>query len=42
MDIIIIGSIGVAFLAAVRHMRKNGTGCGGCSGDCASCGKKKK
>ncbi|WP_458408330.1 hypothetical protein [Anaerotignum sp.] len=41
LDYIIIGIIAVAFIAAVRHMKKNGSSCGGCNGDCASCGKKK-
>ena len=41
LDFMIIGIIAVAFFAAVRYMKKNGSGCGGCTGDCASCGKKK-
>ena len=42
LDYIIIGIVGVAFLAALRFLKKNGTGCGGCKGDCASCHKKAK
>ncbi len=41
LDILILGVIGGAFLAAVHYMKKHGSGCGGCKGDCSSCGKKK-
>lgn len=41
LDYLVIGVIAVAFFAAVRHLKKNGSGCGGCSGDCSRCGKKK-
>ncbi len=41
LDFLILGVVGVAFLAAVRHLKKHGSGCGGCTGDCSSCGKKK-
>jgi len=41
MDVIIIGIVAVAFLAAVRHIKKHGSGCGGCNGDCMNCSKKK-
>ena len=41
LDYIIIGVVAVAFLAAVRHLKKNGSGCGGCNGDCLNCSKKK-
>ena len=41
LDFIIIGIVAVAFLAAVRHLRKNGSGCCSCNGDCMNCSKKK-
>lgn len=41
LDYLIIGSIAAAFLAAVRFLKKNGSGCGGCSGDCMKCSRKK-
>ena len=41
LDIIIIGAVAVGFLAAVRYLKKNGSGCGGCKGDCLNCSKKK-
>ena len=41
LDFIIFGIIAVAFFAAVRYIKKNGSGCSGCNGDCSSCGKKK-
>ncbi|MBQ5589642.1 MAG: FeoB-associated Cys-rich membrane protein [Anaerotignum sp.] len=41
LDYIIIGIVAAAFFAAVRHLKKNGSGCGGCSGDCMNCSKKK-
>lgn len=40
-DYLILGAILVAFVAAIRFLKKNGTGCGGCSGDCSSCSKKR-
>lgn len=42
LDYLVIGVIAAAFLAAVRHLKKNGSGCGGCSGDCNQCAKGKK
>ena len=42
LDYMIIGIVGIAFLAALRFLKKNGTGCGNCKGDCASCHKKEK
>ena len=42
LDFLIIGIVAVAFLAAVRFLKKNGSGCGGCSGDCMNCSKKNK
>ena len=41
LDIVIVAVIAVCFLAAVRYLKKNGSGCGGCSGDCMNCSKKK-
>ena len=41
LDYLVIGVIAVAFFAAVRFLKKNGSGCGGCSGDCSNCGKKR-
>lgn len=41
LDYIILGVVAVAFLAAVRHLKKHGSGCGGCSGDCTNCSKRK-
>ena len=42
LDFIIIGIVAVAFIVALRFMKKNGSGCGGCSGDCMRCSKQKK
>lgn len=41
LDYLILAVIAAGLLAAVRFLRKNGSGCGGCAGDCANCGKKK-
>ena len=41
LDIVLILAILVIVFFAVRSViraRKNGGGCGGCTGDCASCG----
>lgn len=36
--LVILAAVCFAVRAVVRA-RKNGGGCGGCTGDCASCGK---
>lgn len=41
LDYLILAAVAIGILAAVRFMKKNGSACGGCSGDCAHCGKKK-
>lgn len=41
LDVIILGIVAVAIAAAVGFLKKNGTGCGGCSGDCSRCSKKR-
>lgn len=40
-DYLILGAILVALIAAIRFLKKNGTGCGGCNGDCGRCSKKR-
>lgn len=40
-DYLILGAILVALIFAIRFLKKNGTGCGGCSGDCSNCRKKR-
>ena len=42
IDVLILLALLVGVVFAVRSIvraRKNGGGCGGCTGDCASCGK---
>lgn len=41
-DYLIIGTVVIALIAAIRFLKKNGAGCGGCVGDCSSCSKRKK
>lgn len=41
LDYLILAVITAGLLAAVRFLQKHGSGCGGCAGDCANCGKKK-
>ena len=41
-DYILLAIVGAAFAAAVRFLKKNGTGCGGCKGDCTECEKQKR
>lgn len=40
VDYLIIGAIAAACIGAVRFLKKNGMGCGGCTGDCSHCKKK--
>ena len=40
-DYLIIGAVVVGMIAAIRYMKKNGTGCGCCTGDCSSCSKRR-
>lgn len=41
LDYVILLAVAAAFFAAIRFLKKNGARCGGCAGDCSSCGKKK-
>ena len=41
LDYLILAVVAGGVLAAVRYLKRHGTSCGGCSGDCAHCRKKK-
>jgi len=42
LDILLLGLVAAGCIGAIRFLKKNGTGCGGCTGDCGSCKRNRK
>ena len=41
VDWCVLVLVGVALFFAIRYLRRHGNPCGGCSGDCSQCKRKK-